>query len=820
MKPGHRRELSDIVFVMFLLLLAGIFFWKVILFPDRLIYVAYHYMGVTGISDIWNSWYPGRFFMDSLLEKGNLPLWLPYSLSGEPFIANPQTAVFYPLNIILFSIFPANLAFGYGVLLHVFLAGFFMYLLVRYIGLDKVSSLISAIVFMLGSFLINHTANYAMITTIVWLPLIFLLFSIALDKQSLFWGLTTAIFLSLQFLAGQTQFFLYTVFALGLYLLFRSFLVLKETNWNFRDRKYPNYFSIFVLVLTVCVLLSAIQLFPSLELSKYTTRADWSYDGATSYASLPPQHIITFLLPGFFGNPFSGNYWGEAGSELALYLGIFPLILVLFAVAFKRNNRYVLFFSVLALLSLLFALGKYTPFYWLLWKFIPGFNQFRVPGRFLLLFAFSTSILSGFGFSFLTGNITSKEKEKIWKAIKILGALILLLTGIIIVAHVGGERIIQFGEKMVTQEYYKMITQEDYNRSPTLPLEHYLQKVNLIYSTIVEDMLILLALSIVTGAVIALRIKEKMPLKYFNILVILFILSNLWFYNISFNDSKDPKKIYREPESVTFIKKDPGINQGIYRFYNYNFRGWGLTEEEDIFREIPGNFNIMYGIHDVNGDYAYQLRHYYQLYISIRNVSENKNRSILNLLNAKYIVTREQLSNSGFKLVFAKNDSYVYENEQVLPKSFIVHKAKVVASEKDTLKELTDENFDPKKYVLLDKSPGNEIFDEGESEMIEIRKYSPNEIIIEANISNPGFLVLSEVWYPTWKVYVDGKPSEIYKSYLALMSVYVDKGEHEVRFTHESFSLKVGSWITFSTIIFLIMVTAAGIWRKRRVSKK
>lgn len=70
----------------------------------------------------------------------------------------------------------------------------------------------------------------------------------------------------------------------------------------------------------------------------------------------------------------------------------------------------------------------------------------------------------------------------------------------------------------------------------------------------------------------------------------------------------------------------------------------------------------------------------------------------------------------------------------------------------------------------------------------------------------------------TWKVYVDGEPIEIYKSYLALMSVYVDKGKYEVKFTHESFSLKVGSWIAFSIIIFLIMVTAAGIWRERSKS--
>lgn len=70
----------------------------------------------------------------------------------------------------------------------------------------------------------------------------------------------------------------------------------------------------------------------------------------------------------------------------------------------------------------------------------------------------------------------------------------------------------------------------------------------------------------------------------------------------------------------------------------------------------------------------------------------------------------------------------------------------------------------------------------------------------------------------TWKVCVDGESIEIYKSYLAPISVYVDKREYEVKFTYESFSLKVGSWITFSTIIFLIMVTAAGIWRERSKS--
>src|SRR4026208_1765987 len=39
---------------------------------------------------------PLRFFTAEELRAGRLPLWNPYSGSGEPWLANPQTGVFYP----------------------------------------------------------------------------------------------------------------------------------------------------------------------------------------------------------------------------------------------------------------------------------------------------------------------------------------------------------------------------------------------------------------------------------------------------------------------------------------------------------------------------------------------------------------------------------------------------------------------------------------------------------------------------------------------------------------------------------------------------
>ena len=757
-KIGLNKYRQDILFVLLLLLLTTIFFWKVILHPDQIISYSTH-------NDLISYVYPFYYFADTMLKTGNLPFWNPYTFCGNPFIANPQIAMFYPLNNLLFII-PTYLAFGYSYLLHIFLGGLYMYIFTRHIKLDKVSSFLSSIIFMFSGFVVFHTCgHHSMISVAIWIPLIFLLFETALTKRSLFYGLLTGIPIGIQFLAGHLQISFYILFALALYLIFRSFLIIKQE----RDYRVPIiFFSIFILASVVGILLSAIQLIPSFELSKYVTRAGGtSYDFATSY-SFPLQNSITFVLPNFFGNPTAGTFWNVWNYyELSQYIGILPLILVFIAIYFKRDNKYVLFFTGLAFLSLLFALGRNTPVYWLLWKFVPGFDMFRCPSRFLFLFAFSASILSGFGFSFLRKDMTSHEREKVWKFVKILIALTLLLVCVTIIAYAGSNQIIQFGQKMVEQRYYAV------DQPHSQPLDYYFQKVNSIYSTIIVDLLTLLALSVGSVILLALRIKKRIPIKYFNVIVILFILSNLWFYHIGFIDTKNPQEIYSESDYVVFLKN----NSAGYRIYNMD-------------NIIHSNFQMIYGIHTIGGYEAakLKLRHYSEIFDCI-NIS-NENHPILNLLNVKYVLTSKQLNNSGLKLVFNQNNTYIYENEQVLPKAFVIHEANLPSSKEEIIK------LDLKDIINNEKA--------------EIEQYSPNEVIIKTNLSNPGFLVLSEVWYPNWKAYIDNEtePTTVYKAYHTLMSVYLSKGEHTVKFVYDPSLLRIGAWISFLTIVLLVAIIA------------
>jgi hypothetical protein len=114
--------------------------------------------------------------------------------------------------------------------------------------------------------------------------------------------------------------------------------------------------------------------------------------------SLPPERIITLLLPNFFGNSAHGTYWSrEVGFfiQLCAYIGVLPLVFAWVAVR-ERRDGHTPFFAALAIVGVLLALGKYTAIFSLLYE-VPGLNFFRIPTRFLLWFALGGAVLCGMG---------------------------------------------------------------------------------------------------------------------------------------------------------------------------------------------------------------------------------------------------------------------------------------------------------------------------------------------------------------------------------------------------------------------------------------
>jgi len=170
-------------------------------------------------------------------------------------------------------------------------------------------------------------------------------------------------------------------------------------------------------------------------------------------------------------------------------------------------------------------------------------------------------------------------------------------------------------------------------------------------------------------------------------------------------------------------------------------------------------------------------------------------------------------------------DVKVYENTLVLPRAFVVHKAVRAADDSGVLERLLDPAFDPTESVVLLESEddGQELLSrlalqgvarEGEGAVV--RVYEPERVVVEANLEEGGYLVLSDTNYPGWKAWVDGKPVSILDANLLMRAVPLGTGQHLVEFRFEPDSLRWG--VVGSLASLALLVIGGGVCAARNRS--
>lgn len=325
-------------------------------------------------------------FIKEQLLSGSVPLWNPYYYSGHPFIANPQTFVFYPATL-LFAALPLPWAFNTDTLLHIYLAAAGIYCFVLLITESRSSGLASAVVYSLSGYFMTriYAGHLTMIHTAALLPWIFYLFEKGYKTGQTRFFLITGLVFGLQILSGEPQNNYYTVLFLAVYALIRHFSTSRPAHWPFYQ---PVAF--LVLILLVAFGISAVQVLPSLEFMSLSDRAEKTYQFATAY-SFPPQNFFTFLVPVIENSSLKPDV------EFAGYIGIPAIILAGIGAAFYRHSPHTWCFRIMALIAAAIMLGKYTPLYHLFYNCLPGIATFRIPARCLVIFTFSMSALTGLG---------------------------------------------------------------------------------------------------------------------------------------------------------------------------------------------------------------------------------------------------------------------------------------------------------------------------------------------------------------------------------------------------------------------------------------
>lgn len=349
-------------------------------------------------TDIVRLFYPFSVELASALNSGRLPLWTLGILGGFPLLAEGEVGALYPVNLVLFKVFPAHFALAYATLFHLAWAGCGMYAYMRSMERRPYGALLAGFIFSFSSFVFGHLSHLAVIATCSWLP--WLLFFQNKFRQSLLrrtprasWFVLTALAFGIQFLSGSVQLaFLNSI-------TFVLLGILGDWLWNdhlssgapLPSRSRGQVLVSIAVSTGLPVLIgagvAASQLLPTMELVGYSVRGETSQGFFASY-SLPLGSLPQFFWPFLNGEP------AEATGEFWTYFGLVPLLLALVAPFLRRDRRTICFF-LFGLAALSLALGELNPAYSLLYQ-LPLFGMFRVPARYIHLVIFAGACLSAF----------------------------------------------------------------------------------------------------------------------------------------------------------------------------------------------------------------------------------------------------------------------------------------------------------------------------------------------------------------------------------------------------------------------------------------
>ena len=94
--------------------------------------------------------------------------------------------------------------------------------------------------------------------------------------------------------------------------------------------------------------------------------------------------------------------------------------------------------------------------------------------------------------------------------------------------------------------------------------------------------------------------------------------------------------------------------------------------------------------------------------------------------------------------------------------------------------------------------------------------YQPEKVVIEADLPQAGFLVLSDSYYPGWKVFVDGEEDRILRANYIMRAVRLSPGHHQVEFIYDPSSFKLGLAISLATLFLILVLIGYEIIKNRR----
>lgn len=779
--------------LLFFIILSLIFFYPIfrgsIPFPGDLLigeyspYNSYEFHGYTPGGypnkgqgfDVLRLVYPAKEYTINMLMNLQMPLWDPYIFSGTPHLAALQSGVFYIFKP-LYVLFDFNISWTIQIILQPILSGIFTYLFLREYGLRWKGAVFGSTAFAYSLYNTVWIEYGNFFHTILWLPLAMYLTLKLLKNPSINKVISIAVVLSFSIVAGyiQTSFYVFLfVFFFGVYHI--SF-----------QKNRRRLFLYFISAIFLPLLLTAVQLIPTVELILQSSRS--SYSIANMHKLLIPIfHIISIFIPDFFGNPATKSYWLEGTYiERVSYIGILPLFFALFSFS-KNIKRQQLFFIISALVG--FLLGYNTIVSSTIYSFQIPFISTAVPTRIMFMFCFSLSVLCAYGYEAFERN---EDKRKLLSVIFLFSVI---FTSSLFITFLVGKFV----------------------KDPLIA-----DRLNIAFRNTV------LPAAIFFGGMLSLGLlytKRRYSLLLFSLLLLLTIIDLFYIFQ-KITPFAPLDTVYPQTQIAEKIRNIQGFD-----------RTWGFGSAR-----FDTNFNLHERIYGTDGYDALHIKRYGEFISASKNgiislspsgtiaeiepssdpfdFRQNQFRqTMLNLLGVKYVLYRDyNLTNTfqphyeifpedKYHLVWQKTPFQIYENKKVLPRFFLTS-SYIVESDRQKIVDEIFKSANNKTIVLEENVPSIIKLQTDPNAKIKLISYTPNRNSFISTAATDMLFFISDAYYEGWKVNIDQQPAKIYRANYSFRAVVVPAGKHTLIFTYAPQSYYFGLLISEVTIglIFIVLI--------------
>lgn len=699
---------------------------------------------------------PWLSFTREAVLHGRLPLWDAAHFAGYPFLSNPQVALFYPPTW-LALLPPVNVGLSWHVTFHMVVAALGMYFLVRALSGSGRGALLAALAFAFSGFGAARlwAGHVGLLATDAWLPWLLLGTIWSVRRRDAWSAVVAGVPFALAILAGHTASLLYiglvwAAFALYLFLAERAWWVWRQV----------------IIAGVVGLLLSAVQVVPMLQFTAVSARAEEATLAFATQFSFPPTHLITLLIPEFFGEPTRAGYWSVPSfDELTYYVGVLPLIGIILAL--RRPSRLTWFYVVLIVLGLLLAFGSYGFLYEIFYRVLPPFRLARAPARAAFLVVFAAAALLG-------------ETVATWE--KHSHDLSRLMRWVLATAVVAGLAALAATAAVFAAQHPSDTSGRYWHQMGGWGLALLLFVVGgtLLWRYLAGDH------RPNTAAAFRRRTTD-----YVFMALTFLLLADLWLFGWKLvqvgSTAVDP--LWTDAKAIIGDAEGRVLPWGISIFEQ---NGAGQVGLASIF-----GYNAL----EVGANTAF-----------VASIPDPRSAAY-DVLGARYVLAQTELTQytEGERPLTLKGQAgnvLVYERGRSLPLARLVYAIEIIADDAAAVARVHQPDFDPASTAILNTAPACDLANPTTPGTAVITDQQDGYWRIETTSEAPALMVLSETAYPGWQVTVDGKEEAWVPAYTAVRAVCVPAGQHVVEWHFNGRIFLTGGFISALALLLTLIALA------------